>query len=184
MKDEGRMMNKRQKSAERRTKCEEQSAKGESRRTPSLDASSFFMLHAPLTCPLSFVLRPFCVVLACAFVLASTGCIRSRVHITSEPDGAEVIWRGQPYGATPITIPFNWYWYYSIALEKPGYDRLETLERFRTPPWFLMPLDLVMELVPIPIPDNRDRHYVLQPKAAAAPAPEGPLPAGAGQIER
>lgn len=93
----------------------------------------------------------------------SAGCIRSRVKIDSEPSGAEVIWRGQPYGATPITIPINWYWYYDIALEKPGYERLETIERFRTPPWLLMPMDLIMELIPVPITDTRRRHYVMTP---------------------
>ena len=101
---------------------------------------------------------------ALVFSTAATGCIRSRVLLTSEPSGAEVIWRGQPYGATPVEIPIIWYWHYDFALEKPGYQRLETVERFRTPPWFLMPTDLFMEMLPIPIPDTRERHYVLEPK--------------------
>ena len=120
--------------------------------------------------------------LAGALALTAGGCIRSRVHILSEPAGAEVIWRGQPYGATPVTIPFIWYWYYDIALEKPGYERLEVTERFRTPPWFLMPLDLFMEMIPIPIPDNRERSYVLKKKSTglleleptATPPPAAP----------
>ena len=98
-----------------------------------------------------------------ALLVAGTGCIRSRVLITSEPAGAEVVWRGQPRGATPISIPFIWYWYYDYSLELPGYERIEVVERLRTPPWFLMPLDLVMEVLPIPIPDTRERHFVLQP---------------------
>ena len=110
-------------------------------------------------------------------VLAA-GCIRSRVEITSQVPGqtedahAEVIWRGQPYGATPITIPFIWYWYYDISLEKPGYKRLDTVEHFGTPPWFLFPGDLLMEIVPIPIHDTRHRSYVLEPKQKTEePAP-------------
>jgi hypothetical protein len=90
-----------------------------------------------------------------------TGCIRSKVTITSDPIGAEVIWRGEPYGATPVTIPFIWYWHYDVALEKPGFKRLEATERFRTPPWFLMPLDLLMEIIPVPIQDHRERHYTM-----------------------
>jgi hypothetical protein len=101
---------------------------------------------------------------ALAVVLMSAGCIRSRVEITSEPDGAEIIWRGRPYGATPVTIPFIWYWHYDIALEKPGFKRLEVTEHFRTAPWFLMPFDLLMEVVPAPIPDTRYRRYVLEPE--------------------
>jgi hypothetical protein len=101
-------------------------------------------------------------------VLAA-GCIRSRILITSQPSGAEVYWHGEPYGTTPVNIPFAWYWHHDIALEKPGYNRLETIERLRTPPWFLMPTDLVMELIPVPIPDQRQRHYVLEPTEAAEP---------------
>ncbi len=96
--------------------------------------------------------------------LVFTGCIRSRVTITSEPSGAEVVWRGKPRGATPITIPFEWYWYYDFSLEKEGYEKKELVERFRTPPWFLMPLDLFAELAPVPISDHRYRHYELKKK--------------------
>lgn len=114
--------------------------------------------------PLQPVFRRLALMLLIAApALALTGCIRSRVLIDSVPSEAEVIWRGDPYGATPVTIPFLWYWHYDIALEKPGYKRMETIERFRTPPWFLMPFDLLMEIIPIPIPDTRERTYVLEP---------------------
>jgi hypothetical protein len=102
--------------------------------------------------------------LAAAAILPA-GCIRSRVDVTSDPPGAEVIWRGKPYGATPVTIPFVWYWHYDVALEKPGYKRLETSEYFRTPPWLLMPFDLFAEALPVPISDTRKRNYVLEPAA-------------------
>jgi len=118
----------------------------------------------PVRSPRSLLL----LLLALTAAGALSACIRSRVKISSDPPGAEVIWRGEPYGATPVTIPILWYWYYDFALEKPGYQRLEITERFRTPPWFLMPLDLVMELVPIPIPDTRERHYALTPATPSA----------------
>jgi hypothetical protein len=123
------------------------------------------------------------VVFACLTLLAAagatSGCIRSRVEITSEPDGAEVIWRGQPYGATPVTIPFIWYWHYDIALEKPGYKRLEVSEHFRTPPWFVTPMDLLLEIVPVPIHDTRHRRYELEPdtRPEAEPAVQEIRPA-------
>ncbi|MCE5231519.1 PEGA domain-containing protein [bacterium] len=99
-----------------------------------------------------------------AVAILGAGCIRSRVVIHSEPEGAEVIWRGKPYGATPVTIPFIWYWHYDYSIEKPGYKRINIDDDyFRTPPWFLMPTDLIMELIPIPIPDTRTRTYVLEP---------------------
>ena len=107
-------------------------------------------------------LTVFKAVLFLAVTLSLTGCIRSRVVITSEPSEAEVIWRGKPYGATPIEIPFIWYWSYDFVLEKPGFRSQAVEERFRTPPWFLMPVDLLMEIIPVPFYDTRNRHYVLQ----------------------
>jgi hypothetical protein len=124
--------------------------------------------------------------LALAGLLAgcANGGIRSRVQITSEPSGAEVIWRGQSRGATPIMIPFTWYWHYDVAVVKPGYKRIEVDEHFRTPPWFLMPLDLFAEMIPIPIHDTRYRHYVLEPQQTAEETPPvreiNPLKAPAG----
>ena len=98
--------------------------------------------------------------------LTTTGCIRSRVILTTEPAGAEVTWRGQYRGVTPIEIPFKWYWYHDYTLEKEGYETVEKIERFRTPPWFLLPLDLFAEIIPVPIPDRRRRHYVLEKEEA------------------
>jgi hypothetical protein len=94
--------------------------------------------------------------------LSLSGCIRSRVMLTSEPSGAEVTWRGQYRGITPIEIPIIWYWYYDYSLEKEGYLPVEKVERFRTPPWFLLPVDLFAEIIPFPFPDRRERHYVLE----------------------
>ncbi|MEN6627098.1 MAG: PEGA domain-containing protein [Candidatus Sumerlaeia bacterium] len=98
-----------------------------------------------------------------AVAIAAAGCIRSKVVITSVPDGAEVIWRGKPYGATPVEIPINYYWYYDYSLSKPGYKKVEMLEHFRTPPWFLIPTDFIMEIIPIPISDTRARNFVMEP---------------------
>jgi hypothetical protein len=97
-----------------------------------------------------------------AVALSLTGCIRSRVAMTSEPSGAEVIWRGQYRGVTPIEIPIIWYWYYDYSVEKEGYVPIEKVERFRTPPWFLLPVDFFAEIIPFPFPDRRERHYVLE----------------------
>lgn len=98
-----------------------------------------------------------------AFVLMTSGCLRSRVVITSEPSDAEIVWRGEPYGATPVEIPFIWYWYYDYEISKPGYEKIEMIERFRTPPWAIFPLDLFLEILPVPITDTRRRHYILKP---------------------
>lgn len=91
----------------------------------------------------------------------TTGCIRSRVVMTSEPSGAEVTWQGKYRGVTPIEIPIIWYWHYDYSVKKEGYVPIEKIERFRTAPWFLLPLDLFAEVIPFPFPDKRERNYVL-----------------------
>ena len=94
---------------------------------------------------------------------AETGCIRSRLKITSDPPGATVRFQKEVRGETPVIIPFTWYWHYDIELDKEGYEGMHVLEHLRTPPWFIFPLGLFAELLPVPIPDNRERHYVLVP---------------------
>ena len=103
------------------------------------------------------------VLLLAVILCGATGCIRSRVHITSDPSGANVRFQDEERGQTPITIPFIWYWYYDIDVEKDGYEPIHALERFRARPWFIIPLDFFAEIVPVPIPDTRHRHYVLTP---------------------
>jgi hypothetical protein len=104
-------------------------------------------------------------------LLSTTACIRSRVIIESEPPGASVKFHRELRGETPVTIPFIWYWYYEVELEKEGYEPIRTLEYFRCPPWFLFPLDGIMELMPFPIYDTRKRTYELKPLAPAVETP-------------
>ena len=114
----------------------------------------------------SFVQR-LCTLLLLTALLLSTACIRSRVRITSEPPDATVHFKGageeMRRGETPVTIPFIWYWYYKVRVEKEGYEPVESIERFRTPPWFIFPLDFFAKIIPIPITDTRELHYTLTP---------------------
>lgn len=102
------------------------------------------------------------IILLLAFLL---GCIRSRVIITSDPTGADVTFNNVYRGRTPIIIPIIWYWYYDVEIEKEGFEKLVRVERFRSPVWFYMPFDLLMEALPLPIYDTKYRHYILTPKA-------------------
>jgi len=102
------------------------------------------------------------VMLALCMALFS-GCLRSRVIVTSEPPGADVTINNTYRGRTPVTVPFGWYWYYDFNLEKEGYQSLEARERFHTPIWCWMPLDLVAEATPLLLYDTKHRHYVLKP---------------------
>lgn len=105
------------------------------------------------------------IILLALVLLGASGCIRSRVHITSEPSGADVIFNEKDWGPTPVEIPIVWYWYYTIRFEKDGYQPVETEQKFRTPVWALPPLDLIAEALPFNIPDNRYVKVTLVPVA-------------------
>lgn len=97
-----------------------------------------------------------------------TGCvggIRSAVHIDSTPPGATVTVNYVERGRTPIEIPILWYWYYKIEVEKEGYKKIEKDERFYAPFYAAIPpLDLLVEIIPIPIKNTYYRTYVLEPE--------------------
>ena len=104
----------------------------------------------------------------------TTGCIRQRLIIRSEPPGAALILNDQRVGTTPYSQPFLWYGWYRLTLEKPGYERMDDRVLFRAPIYFWIPLDFVVELLPFPIRDTKELTYHLMPKAALPePVPPG-----------
>ncbi len=110
-----------------------------------------------------------CILAICAL---ASGCIRSRVIVTSEPPGADVTLNGLHRGRTPIEIPFIWYWYYDFELTEEGYEPLVARERFHAPVYAAFPpLDLLSEAAPVVFRDTRRRHYTLVSRATPAPAP-------------
>ncbi|HPB32324.1 MAG TPA: PEGA domain-containing protein [Candidatus Sumerlaeota bacterium] len=107
--------------------------------------------------------RILLIILALLALLVFSGCIRSRVVVTSEPNNADIRMNEVYRGRTPITIPFTWYWFYDFEVSKPGFDPMKSRERFRTPFWFYMPLDLFCEAMPFNIYDTKRLHYTLTP---------------------
>jgi len=96
------------------------------------------------------------------FIFNFAGCIRTRVIIDTTPPNAKVTFNDVYRGKSPIEIPFTYYWYYKVKVEKEGYKPIEKIERFYAPPWFYMPFDLFMEAIPFPIHDTHQRFYVLE----------------------
>lgn len=122
-----------------------------------------------------------------AVCLLLGGCIRSRVIVTSDPPGARVTMNNVYEGKTPVEVPFTWYWYYNIELQKDGYEPMTVQERFRAPVYFWIPFDVVAEAMPFPLYDTKRRHYVMvvqppeealpgQPKAPASSSPSAATP--------
>jgi len=111
---------------------------------------------------------------ALSLALVSSGCIRQRMIIRSEPPGAELLINEHRSGTTPYDRPFLWYGRYRVTLLKPGYDRLDDKPLIRCPWYLWVPLDLFAELLPVPVRDTRVLSYQLVPRQALSePKPPG-----------
>ncbi len=95
----------------------------------------------------------------------STGCLRRRLTIRSNPSGAAVFVDDQPIGVTPVSTPFTYYGTRKIQLFKDGFETLTVKQPIR-PPWYqIPPLDFISEnLWPTEIRDERAVEFELQPQ--------------------
>lgn len=96
-------------------------------------------------------------------LIASVGCGRvdRRLVVTSEPSGASVRLNGDHVGQTPVDVPFVWYWFYDLEVEKEGFETDYKRVRLQSP-WYLWPpLDLAAEVVPIRVVDRKEVHFDL-----------------------
>jgi hypothetical protein len=98
-------------------------------------------------------------------MLVSSGCVRRRLNVQSNPAGALVYVDNQQIGTTPCSVDFTYYGTREIRLVKPGYETL-TINQPIPAPWYQFPpLDFVSEnLVPSKIRDNRTVCYNLAPQ--------------------
>lgn len=126
--------------------------------------------------------------------VASTGCVRRRLTVRSNPPGAIVHVDNQQIGSTPCSVDYIHYGTREIRMELPGYETL-TVNQPLPAPWYQQPgIDFVSEnLVPNRIEDARTVSFNLQPRRLMAPeeiiargeelrrqvTPVGAVPAGA-----
>ncbi|QDU87820.1 PEGA domain protein [Pirellulimonas nuda] len=98
-------------------------------------------------------------------VLATTGCVRRRLTVRSNPPGAIVYVDNQHIGETPCSVDFIYYGTREIRLAKPGYETLTVNQPIPTP-WYQYPgIDFISEnLVPMRIRDNRNVAFNLAPQ--------------------
>ena len=118
-------------------------------------------LPAANVCPV--FIRPLLIlVVPAAAVLAGCGVDRT-LRLESDPPGALVFLNGQEVARTPAEVPLEWYGKYDVAVRKEGYETLKT-ERWVVAPWWQWPpIDLVAELLPIPLRDRRRLSFDLRP---------------------
>lgn len=110
---------------------------------------------------------------ACGVLLVvTTGCVHRSLTIRTEPPGASVYVNDDFKGETPLTYDFVWYGWHRVLLRKDGFQRIDDRKQMRAPLYLWIPLDLVMELLPLPIRDRREWSYTLTP----APTMATPVP--------
>ncbi len=93
--------------------------------------------------------------------LSTGGCLEREMTITSQPAGALVYVSDVEVGRTPVTIPFTWYGDYDVRLRLEGYETLATHAEIYPPIQEVPPFDLLCELAPWTIRDERFIHYEL-----------------------
>ena len=116
--------------------------------------------------------RLFSIAVLVLLLLSSTGCVRRRLTVRSNPPGALVMVDKQPIGVTPVSTKFIYYGTRNIDVVQEGYEAEEIRQHF-SPPWYQWPLiDFVAEtLIPYEFRDERFVDVNLQPKQAV-PAQE------------
>ena len=109
--------------------------------------------------------RQVVLVVLALLTLATSGCVRRRLTVRSNPPGAMVFVDNQPIGFTPCSVDFTYYGTREIRLVKSGYETLTINQPIPTPWYQVPPLDFVSDnLVPAKIRDNRTVSFTLQPQ--------------------
>jgi hypothetical protein len=99
--------------------------------------------------------------------LLLSGCVRRTLHVTSDPPGALVYLNDQEVGRTPLEKDFTWYGTYDAVVRKDGYDTLKTRSKVIAPWWQWPPFDLVAELLPLRLHNEKNLHYTLTASGVA-----------------
>ena len=104
-------------------------------------------------------------------IFVGGGCVERTLSISSDPPVALVYLNDQEIGRTPLRRDFTWYGIYEVILRKEGYRATKTTESIIAPFYEWVPLDLLAELLPIPLKDHRTLNYTLAPEPSAQDDP-------------
>jgi hypothetical protein len=97
-------------------------------------------------------------------ISSTTGCVRRRLTVRSNPAGAVVHIDNQRIGTTPCAVDYVYYGTREVRMSLPGYETL-TVNQPLPAPWYQWPgIDFISEnLVPARIEDARTVSFNLQP---------------------
>ena len=103
-------------------------------------------------------------------LIASSGCVRRTLTVTTDPPGAMLFLNNVEVGRTPFERDFIYYGTYDVVLRKEGYDTLKTRGKVIAPWWQWVPIDLLAEF--LPLHDRQNLTYTLHPTSTAAIDPK------------
>ena len=105
-------------------------------------------------------------VFALAGLLAtgSTGCVRRRYTIRSDPPGALVTVNGEEIGRAPVSRSFVFYADREITLQLDGYETQRVIQPMPAPWYDNLLTEFISEcVVPVTIRDDREYTYRMSP---------------------
>ena len=92
------------------------------------------------------------------------GCVKRRISISSNPQGALVWVNDREVGRTPVEFEFLYYGEYDLRLEKEGDEPIMTTRWAKTPVWELPVVDLFAEVVAPDRESNVCWEFELEPR--------------------
>jgi hypothetical protein len=119
---------------------------------------------------------------ALALLLLLSGCVERRLHVRTDPPGAEVTVNGERIGRSPATWRFTHYGDALVEVEKPGYEPAQQVVPLKAP-WYQKPgIDFFADvLAPARI---RDEHEVELKLAPVRPLTEAEVKRGVAEMTR
>ena len=109
--------------------------------------------------------RRILLLLLTATCLATTGCVRRTLRISSTPPGALVWVNHQEVGRTPLEIDFTYYGHYDVQLSHDEHEPMLTDAEANPPVWDVIGLDLLFEVAPFQSQSVVEWHFDLEPRS-------------------
>ena len=114
-------------------------------------------------------MRAVLIILFGGILLATGGCIRRTLSVTSTPPGALVWINDREVGRTPLVVDFTHYGTYDVRVEREGMEPVMTNRKASAPVWDLPGPDLVVEILPFQANSRIDWHFDLEPRDESHP---------------
>ena len=97
--------------------------------------------------------------------VATSGCVRRTLRISSTPPGALVWVNHREVGRTPLEIDFTYYGNYDVLLSHDDHEPVLTEAGAHPPAWDMIGPDLLFEVAPFQFQSVVEWHFDLEPRS-------------------